>query len=287
MFQKLAHVKICGSVHSANRSLLVTQQVGGVSTRPISLTEMLTNDSEMTRKSIPDVGSDIAQQLASLGDVTEDHMNVSRFLWQCHNLEKIRVAWTQHGGGRDDRPVRLLETLLATHKPFWARRRSCTHGDLNATNIAIEAAEARYRAYIFDAAGMRADVAGRDLAMLETSLLLHQRIPSDECLVSRCQAIYADGATSANFALDKEAPPIARNTLQLIQEIRRHALKMNESPVYALMVFDCAMIQLGGLVIQSRQNKIANPASAIKLAELAAKWLLFIAPELSTIPAPL
>jgi hypothetical protein len=46
------------------------------------------------------------------------------------------------------------------------------------------------------------------------------------------------------------------------------------------MVFDCAMLQLGGLAVQSRGNKIANPQDAVRLAELAANWLLSVAPEI-------
>jgi hypothetical protein len=284
MVHKLGHMKICSSIHSANRSLLVTQQVGGSSNPPISLAEMLTKNAEIAAKAIPQVVSDIADQLASLGAVTDNCFNVSDLLWPCHNLETVRKAWDRHGKGREPVPVRLLEALRISAQQIWVRRQSCTHGDLNATNIALEEVDGGYRGYIFDAAGMKADTAMRDLAMLEVTSLLHQPSPSCEDLVFKCQSLYNDGVTMPAVALSEETSQIVRNTFHLIQEIRRHALSPDNAPGYALMVFDCAMIQLGGLAIQSHQNKITNPESAVKLAELAANWLLAVAPTLAKTP---
>lgn len=43
----------------------------------------------------------------------------------------------------------------ANNAAIWVRRISCTHGDLNATNIAIDlGAPGRPHAYVFDAAGI-------------------------------------------------------------------------------------------------------------------------------------
>jgi hypothetical protein len=63
------------------------------------------------------------------------------------------------------------------------------------------------------------------------------------------------------------------NTYALITEIRRQALNSCDKRTYALMVFDCAMLQLGGLAIQSRGNKIQRPDDAFRLADLTATWL--------------
>jgi hypothetical protein len=65
----------------------------------------------------------------------------------------------------------------------------------------------------------------------------------------------------------------ARNTLKLIAEIRAQALKRADLPVYTLMVFDHAMIQLGGLYFGVSCNKIASPTDAVRLSALAARWL--------------
>ena len=45
------------------------------------------------------------------------------------------------------------------------------------------------------------------------------------------------------------------------------------------MVFDFAMLQLGGLAVQSRGNKITNLQDAVHSADLTANWLTKLAPE--------
>ena len=46
------------------------------------------------------------------------------------------------------------------------------------------------------------------------------------------------------------------------------------------MVFDATLVQLGGLYFGSSNNKITDPASAVRLASLTADWLRRVAPEL-------
>src|SRR5207244_3860512 len=119
-------------------------------------------------------------------------------------------------------------------------RQSCTHGDLNATNIALEQIEDGYRAYIFDAEGTQADTATRDLAMLEITVLLHQRTSVGQNLIEECKGIYATGVHIPELPHNANVQPLVRNTLRLIREIRHHVLQKNQIPPYALMVFDCA-----------------------------------------------
>ena len=45
------------------------------------------------------------------------------------------------------------------------------------------------------------------------------------------------------------------------------------------MVFDNALMQLGGLYFQVSSNKIRDPRDAARLATLTATWLRRIAPE--------
>jgi len=280
MVQKLSHVKLCSAMISFRRGLLVTQQVGGSPARPISLAELLADTSDKTDIAIPRIVSDIAGQLEGLGTVTEDRFAVSTLLWRWHDLEKIKDACLRHGGDLGAGAVQLFEKLRVSTKELWVNRQSCTHGDLNATNIAMEAVEAGYRAYIFDAEGIQADTATRDLAMLETTLLLHQQTASPaNSLVEDCKAIYA--ADVVVLELTENPPPLVRNTLKLILQIRQYVVQKNQIQAYALMVFDCAMLQLGGLAVQSRGNKIANPHDAVRLAELTASWLVSVAPEIT------
>jgi hypothetical protein len=116
--------------------------------------------------------------------------------------------------------------------------------------------------------------------MLETTLLLHQRnLPQGKSLVEECKAVYSAGVEVPEV-VPNENLPLVQNALKLIREIRQQVLQKNHISAYTLMVFDCAMLQLGGLAVQSRGNKIANPKDAVRLAELAANWLPSVAPEI-------
>ena len=280
MVQKLSHIKLCAAIISSHRGLLVTQQVGGSSSRPISLAEFLCDSSVSTDAVISRIVSDIVGQLNNLGTATEDRFAISALLWRWHDLEKIKAACLRHDGKVESEAIQLFESLRVNKKELWVNRQSCTHGDLNATNIALEAAEGGYRAYIFDAEGIQADTAIRDLAMLETTILLHQRnLPEGKSLVEECKTVYLAGV-GVPEVLTNESLPLVQNAFKLIREIRKQVLQRNQISAYALMVFDCAMLQLGGLAVQSRGNKIASPQDAVRLAQLAANWLSSVAPEI-------
>ena len=234
MVQKLSHIKLCGAITSSSRCLLVTQQVGGSSARPISLAQFLADRSDKARPAIPRLVSDIVGQLENLGTATEDRFPVCTLLWKWHDLEKIKAACARHGVGAGSGAIQLLEKLLARQTEIWVNRQSCTHGDLNATNIALEKVEDGYRAYIFDAEGIQADTATRDLAMLETTLLLHQRTFASESLVENCKAIYLDGVDVPEVAVPgDDRPPLVQNTISLIKEIRRHVIPKPGHPLRA------------------------------------------------------
>lgn len=70
----------------------------------------------------------------------------------------------------------------------------------------------------------------------------------------------------------------ARNTVKLLLEIRKQALKRAKPSIYALMAFDCTLLQLGGLAWRSG-NKSSYPADAALLASLTANWPRRVAPE--------
>jgi hypothetical protein len=130
-----------------------------------------------------------------------------------------------------------------------------------------------WRAYIFDAEGVRADVAVRDLAMLEVTSLLHRNIELDEDFFESCADLYVPGTTVPDACPTDSGINVHRNTYELIREVRRQGLRIGNIATYALMVFDCVMQQLGGLGVESRGNKIHKPGDALRLAELAATWL--------------
>lgn len=66
----------------------------------------------------------------------------------------------------------------------------------------------------------------------------------------------------------------------MISELRRVAASFPDATavVYALMVFDQALIQLGGLAFAVSRNKIRDPEQAAKLAARAANWIELVCP---------
>jgi hypothetical protein len=157
-------------------------------------------------------------------------------------------------------------------------RQTCLHGDLNITNIAIDDTATGPRAYIFDAEGCEPGVNVRDLAMLEVTALLHQPDDGERSLVEHCMVLSRDRVDILDDLDYARGPNRAGDTLKLLTEIRRQALTRAEASIYALMVFDCALIQLGGLAWRSG-NKIPHPPDAALLASLAGNWLQQVAPE--------
>jgi hypothetical protein len=280
MVQKLSHIKLCRTIVTSSRALLVTQQVGGSSARPISLADLLADASDKARDAIPQIVSDVIGQLGSLGTAKDDRYAVSALLWRWHDLKTIKAACERHGGDIGAGAIQLFQKLKVKSQQLWVNRQSCTHGDLNSTNIAIEEVQDGYRAYVFDAEGMQPDTTTRDLAMLETTLLLHQRTSPGQSLVEGCKAIYELGVSVPELGESEEAPRLIQNTLRFIREMRLHVLQENQMSQYALMVFDCAMLQLGGLAVQSRGNKIMNPQDAVRLVDLAGNWLVSVSPEI-------
>jgi hypothetical protein len=130
---------------------------------------------------------------------------------------------------------------------------------------------------------MRADAAVRDFAMLEVTTLLHRRADINASVTRLCDTLYTNSNSDAPVPGDlADWPDIEGNTFQLIREIRKQALAFSDLPNYALLVFDCAMMQLGGLIVQSRGNKIASPKDAVAVADFAARWLSLVAPDIAT-----
>ena len=100
--------------------------------------------------------------------------------------------------------------------------------------------------------------------MLEVTTLLHQE--AHEGIVPACASLYT--ATD----IGRPVTDRQRNTLLFVRSLRQAALGYTTLGVYALMVVDHALIQLGGLGYGSAFNKIRHPRDASLLAALAAKW---------------
>jgi len=67
-----------------------------------------------------------------------------------------------------------------------------------------------------------------------------------------------------------------RNVVDFIRAIRDAAGTWNDLEVYALMVLDFALVQLGGLAFGSSGNQISDPRSAVYLLAAVADWYVRI-----------
>jgi CheY-like chemotaxis protein len=272
MVHKLSHVKVCFAKTAGTRSLLVTQQVGNLSGYPISLKDLLDRELIDSDTMLSEIAREISDQLDSLCPSIEEEVVVKDILWKHHDLNAIASALSRYSAKlSDSASLELLRLLLNDNNRLWVKIRNCIHGDLNATNIAIEQeSDGSYRAYIFDAEGVHRDVNTKDLATLEVTTLLYA--DADQTVVSQFPSIYRDN--SLDIELADANGTFIRNALTMIRALRAEVAKLSEPRVYALTVYDCVMCQLGGLAVQSSQNRITQPTAAADLAERVAKWYL-------------
>jgi CheY-like chemotaxis protein len=289
--QKLRHIKVCGDLIAGDRSILVTQQVGDSNERPISLAAFLDKPADHVQPSLPGIIERVGNQVAALVGLTPDQTPLRNLLWRHHDQERLRVLWKQynvrqarainHNFDVDQSqcdPILVLESLSKNNRQVHFERQTCLHGDLNITNISLDDSATGPSADIFDAEGCDPGVNVRDLAMLEVTALLHQPADGEPTLVQHCETLYCDPVDVLDDLDYTQGSNRARNTFKLLAEIRKQALKRAAPSLYALMVFDCAMLQLGGLAWHSA-NKITHPPDAALLASLTANWLQQVAPE--------
>jgi CheY-like chemotaxis protein len=283
---KLSHIKVQSALVAGDRSVLVTEKVGESNEPPISLETFLGRPAEQIQETLAAIVADVVTQVRSLGEVTPDQGRVSRLVWKGHDRARILNEWKKYASANkslgvdpDFDPTTALDTLAASDSPVQHHVQTCLHGDLNITNIAIDELPSGPRAYIFDASGCVAGVNVRDLAMLEVTALLHQSCDGEDSLVQHCSAFYRDSVEPPAEIDFSAGTNRARNTTRLLVEIRKQALAQTTPTVYALMVYDQALLQLGGLEWLSG-NKICSPSDAVHLVWLAAKWLPRVAPHL-------
>lgn len=282
---KLAHVKVNGTLYSGDRSLLVTEKVGSRDDDPTPLGEYLLKTAHAVQPTIPKLVTEVVEQLRALGNVIEQRAIVGHLLWPHHDRARLIEEWAANGGGELVRslnvdPIQLFDDLRADGSEHIMEMQSFLHGDLNISNVAIDCTDPP-AAYIFDPSGTLAGVRLRDLAMLEVSSLLHQTASKKDSLVAHCERFYQNGLLPPSDFEFASGSDLARNTAKLLAEIRRYVSSTRDPHIYALMVFDNALVQLGGLAFGRSQNKIQNPKDAALLAVYAARWLKALRPEQS------
>jgi hypothetical protein len=287
--QKLGHVKVFHTLQSRQRSLVATQSVTNRGV-PVSLNDYLRGSIKEAGPNVAKLVNQVVEQLSHLGSETEDEGPVSSFLWEHLDRGAIEKAWNscdcrQLVKNGWPSPLGAFDILKESKTKIWATRRNCTNGDLNATNVAIDASVAgEPQAYIFDAAGMKADFACRDLATLEITTVLFNSVGIDEQLIRACQVFYGETFLPTEMPSVGTANPFTQNVFSMITAIRSRFQSEQQRTVYALLVFDAALRQLFGLGIQPSPNKVRNPLHACFLAAWAARWLKSIAPGLFNRP---
>ena len=284
---KLSHVKVQHSASSKSRSLLVTQSV--TDSRPVSLDSMLMPTMTVDDTLLPLLVEDIVGQLGKLGDTSENEIPVPELLWKYHNVDNLKATYRPPSGLSSSvpSPIAVFEELVSSTVRVWATKRACIHGDLNATNVAVDiGGDGRPRAYIFDAAGIHADVDTRDLAVLEVTTLLFSNDGDLHAQFSAFEHFYSGKLNPGPLATLTSLPTSVRRTAILIAAIRQQVEKCKNHETYPIVLFDTALLQLGGLVVQPKRNKICQPQEASALAAWIATWLKRSKPSLFPASSP-
>ena len=277
------HVKVAGAVLSHSRSLLVTQSAGKTTSLPCSLNDVFAHAPSRLAASVPQMAAAVAEQVAAFGASTPDQHPVSQLLWRSHSRERIAGQWKRRNGTvalevlRDDgaNPLEIFDRLMASAAIVRYERQEARHGDLNFSNVAVEeTGEDQFNAWVFDVAAGVAGANVRDIATLEVTALLHQSPCDAGPLAEQCRCLFA-GALAADSSHDCTFPSArGGNTHRFILELREQALRRASPDVYAILLFDEALMQLGGLDFGSSYNKIHHPPDSAYLAALAAGLVL-------------
>ncbi len=287
--QMLPHVTRGHTGVSRHRSLLVTPSATG--NRPVSLGTFLAGDPAAVQPALPALVKDIVDQLDRLCQPTDQQRPAGRaILWNplCEGRYHSLVGQYWNAGDARElfkaghaNPVELMDRLWANTDPIWVRERACTHGDLNATNVAIDpSGDGRPRAYVIDPGGVTSELDLRDLAYLEVTTLLFYSAGEEHRLIPACRGYYETDLRAEGVDPPAGATPFIRNAMALVREVRRHAAGCQDARLYPALVFDAALRQLFGLAVQPKRNKVLYPIHARYLASWAASWAAQLAPDL-------
>jgi hypothetical protein len=217
------------------------------------------------------VGSlSVAQRWATQSTTHRPRRDTSR------NRNLIVTFWYPSLRGSVADPVGLYLELRRREDKVRLRERSIVHGDLHMSNVALDSTPRGPEAYIFHAGVIRRSTAGRDLGVLEVSVLLHQRLDLD-ILKTTCSLIYGTAKPLDENTVASINDPVAQNIIEFIRGLRAGIEGWNPPEVHALLVFDFALVQLGGLSFGSSGNRIVDTRATGVLAAFAAEWYRSIA----------
>lgn len=271
----LPHIKVRYASSSGRRYLLVTERVGSKDGLPSSLESLLGLESEAAKAAIVKAVQQIASQLDRLDQATPNRLRPREVLHMALMLVEGRsaaeAAFIQillYRGGMSEeecrRPGGVLERLVSIEDELPVRMKKC-HGDLNASNVAVDLDDDGVSAYIFDASGMRPRPTESDLAFLEITTLLHAN-PGSGSLVDACAPFY--GEESAETLEDVQA-----SARIFVEQIRIQAYIRCEQKTYALLLFDVVYGQVWGLAYGGSANKVKRREEAVKLLIFVSGWI--------------
>lgn len=270
--QKLSHIKLTSVVTSKSRNLIVTEKVGAADERPESLEKFFRR---ATPAQAAEVARQISDQVQQLGEILPTSKSAKGILWPAHDIGRLEEQWARFGAEIQQQlssassPIGLYMELVRDEQKLRLNEQSLVHGDLHISNVALDSIDGKPVAYIFDPGAMARSVAGRDLAVIEVSVILHQQLAL-ETFLRVCASLYgvsgvADGESNAS-------DPLAQSVIEFVRVLRQSAEIYNESTIYALMVFDYALIQVGGLAFGLSGNKIQDQRAALFLLALVGEW---------------
>ena len=271
--QKLTHIKITSSVVSRSTGLIVTEKVGAKEERPKPLGEIFQN---IDRHSAFEIAGQIVGQVQQLGELQDNSKPLKALLWTAHEEANLAEQWRGVRQLLPDNlpisdPVAFYQELCQSDEKVRLREQPIVHGDLHMNNVALDDTSKGPAAYIFDAGVIRRSAAGRDIAVLEVSILLHQHIAL-EAFKDICAIIYDASRPVDVDAVSSINDPRAQNIAEFIRGLRMGVEGWNQPELYALLVFDFVLIQLGGLRFGSSGNRITDKNAVGVLAAYVADW---------------
>jgi hypothetical protein len=225
------------------------------------------------------VALQIADQVKQLGDLLPESKSLKSLLWPGHDISRVTDQWNRFASkvreqlNYDADPISLFTELLSSDEKRRITEGSIVHGDLHMSNVALDLEPNGAHAYIFDAGVVKRNIAGRDIAVIEASVLLHQRIDHD-AFVQICLILYGPAPSPTDDVASAPVVGAAKDIVEFIQALRETARPWNDLEIYALMVFDFVLIQVGGLAFGSYGNMVVDQQSAAYLLAVVGEWYL-------------
>jgi CheY-like chemotaxis protein len=285
--QKLTHIKVTSSVVSRSTGLIVTEKVGAQDARPAPLGDIF---QKINGASAFEIAGQIVGQVQQLGELLDDSKPLKSLLWQAHDETNLTDQWRAvqqllPGNLPVSDPVALYAELRQSEEKVRLREQPIVHGDLHMNNVALDDTPKGPEAYIFDAGVIRRSAAGRDIAVLEVSVLLHQYL-APETFKNICTLIYDASKPLDAVAVSSIDDPRAQNIIEFIRGLREGVKGWNPPELYALLVFDFVLIQLGGLMFGSSGNRLTDKSAVGILATYVTDWCRNLHPRDPSNSAP-